>query len=54
MCYSVSTGIFNLWMTCSVRNKLLGSLTYGDYGLRLRINMLLRIIKTTGLIIFPA
>ena len=25
----------------------LGSLRYGDYGLRLRLNMLLRMIKTT-------
>ena len=33
---------------------LLGSLRYGDYGLRLRINMLLRMIKTTWLFILPA
>ena len=32
----------------------LGSLRYGDYGLRLRLNMLLRMIKTTWLFIFPA
>ena len=32
----------------------LGSLRYGDYGLRLRINMPLRMIKTTWLFIFPA
>ena len=30
---------------------LLGSLRYGDYGLRLRLNMLLRMIKTTWLFI---
>ena len=27
--------------------ETIGSLRYGDYGLRLRINMLLRMIKTT-------
>ena len=27
--------------------RIIGSLRYGDYGLRLRINMLLRMIKTT-------
>ena len=27
--------------------RILGSLRYGDYGLQLRINMLLRMIKTT-------
>ena len=31
----------------------LGSLRYGDYGLRLRLNMLLRMIKTTRPFIFP-
>ena len=32
----------------------IGSLIYSDYGLRLRINMLLRMNKTTWLFIFPA
>ena len=36
------------------RSFLIGSLRYGDYGLRLRINKLLRMIKTTWLFIFPA
>ena len=31
----------------TVNYEVLGSLRYGDYGLRLRINMLLRMIKTT-------
>ena len=34
--------------------SVLGSLRYGDYGLRLRLNMLLRMIKTTWLFIFSA
>ena len=34
--------------------KVLGSLRYGDYGLRLRLNTLLRMIKTTWLFIFSA
>ena len=38
----------------SVASLAIGSLRYGDYGLRLRINMLLRMIKTTWLFIFPA
>ena len=29
------------------RSLEIGSLRYGDYGLRLRMNMLLRMIKTT-------
>ena len=40
------------WLT--VIGVGLGSLRYGDYGLRLRTNMLLRMIKTRWLFIFPA
>ena len=44
-------GVANLhimgWVGYSRELELLGSLRYGDYGLRLRINMLLRMIKTT-------
>ena len=35
------------WLLTSAVILILGSLRYGDYGLRLRINMLLRMIKTT-------
>ena len=31
----------------AVEHEKIGSLRYGDYGLRLRLNMLLRMIKTT-------
>ena len=34
--------------------QTIGSLRYGDYGLRLRLNMLLCMNKTTRLFIYPA
>ena len=41
-------------LSCRPDHEVIGSLRYGDYGLRLRLNMLLRMIKTTWLFVFPA
>ena len=37
----------NTFINQDIPSKSVGSLRYGDYGLRLRLNMLLRMIKTT-------
>ena len=57
---NISPGeLTDLWqhLYCAfLRNlvSIIGSLRYRDYGLRLRINMLLCMIRTTWLFIFPA
>ena len=48
------TQIGNYWMRLRIIWTQLRTLRYSDYGLRLRLNMLLHMIKTTWLFIFPA
>ena len=44
---AITLNIASCPFTILMNVLVIGSLRYGDYGLRLRINMLLRMIKTT-------